>query len=108
MKITKIFFVPDAEEDIFDIYKYNNRNYSRENALRTVREIKSTIYRLRDYPEMGNIPSELERINIDEYREIHSAPYRIIYQIVDKNIYVHAVLDARRDLKSLLSERVLR
>ena len=57
---------------------------------------------------MGNNPPELKRISIDEYREIHSDPYRIIYQIVDKNIYVHAILDARRDLKSLLSERLLR
>ncbi len=108
MKITKIIFISDAEEDIFNLYKYNNRNYSGENALRTVREIKSTIYTLKDYPEMGNIPRELERIKIDEYREVHSPPYRIIYEIIDSNIYIHAILDSRRDLKNLLTERILR
>ena len=108
MKITSLFFLPDAEEDLFDIYKYNTRVYSGDNASRTIKEIKKTIYKLKNYPEIGNIPPELERIDINEYREVHTAPYRIIYQILNEDIYIHCILDARRDVKSLLSERLLR
>ena len=108
MKITDIFFLPDAEEDLFDSYKYNTRVYSEENALKTVKEIEKSIYKLKNYPKIGNIPPELERININEYREVHTTPYRIIYQILNGNIYIHCILDARRDVKSLLSERLLR
>ncbi|MDA3937944.1 MAG: type II toxin-antitoxin system RelE/ParE family toxin [Spirochaetia bacterium] len=108
MKSINIYLLPDAEEDLFDIYKYNDKQYSRENALRTIREIKKTIYNLSKYPNIGNIPPELERINITEYREVHSLPYRIIYQFLNEKIYINCILDARRDIKTLLLERGLR
>jgi toxin ParE1/3/4 len=43
-----------------------------------------------------------------EFREIHFKPYRIIYQIIDKRVFVHCVLDGRRDLQELLERRMLR
>jgi toxin ParE1/3/4 len=46
----------------------------------------------------GHTPPELERIGIYEYREIHYKPYRIIYQIIESDVYVHCVLDGRREL----------
>jgi toxin ParE1/3/4 len=42
------------------------------------------------------------------FREIHFKPYRIIYQIVESDVYIHAVLDGRRDLQELLEIRLLR
>ncbi len=107
MKESDIILLPDAEEDIFNIYKYNDNNYSRKNAMDIIRKIEETIYKLKNYPKIGNIPPELERINIYDYREVHSVPYRIIYQLLDNNIYIHCILDSRRDLRSLLIERLL-
>jgi len=107
MKINSIFFLPDAEDDIFNIYKYNDKNYSSKNALETIKEIKTTISNLKNYPNIGNIPPELERIDIYEYREVHFSPYRIIYKIIGENIYIHCILDSRRDIRSLLMERFL-
>ena len=106
MKADDIVLLPDAEADIFNIYMYNDSNYSQRNAMETTKKIKETIYKLKNYPKMGNIPPELERINIYDYREVHSVPYRIIYQLLDDNIYIHCILDARRDLGSLLIERL--
>ena len=56
----------------------------------------------------GHIPPELERVGVYEYREIYFKPYRIIYQIVESDVYIHCVLDSRRDLEDLLQERLLR
>ena len=107
MKKIDIILLTDAEEDIFNIYRYNATRYSRKNAMITIQSIKETIYKLANYPKMGNNPPELERINIYDYREVHSVPYRIIYQLLDFNIYIHCILDSRRDLRSLLIERLL-
>ncbi|RPJ74031.1 MAG: type II toxin-antitoxin system RelE/ParE family toxin, partial [Desulfobacteraceae bacterium] len=34
-------------------------------------------------------------------------PYRIIYRVMDKNVYVLLVVDGRRDMQSLLQRRLL-
>ncbi|MCH7939221.1 MAG: hypothetical protein IID13_05700 [Candidatus Marinimicrobia bacterium] len=50
----------------------------------------------------------MEFISVPDYLEVHYKPYRVIYQIVGKGAYVHCVLDGRRDMQSLLPERLLR
>jgi toxin ParE1/3/4 len=45
---------------------------------------------------------------VREYREIHFKPYRIIYQIVGRKVFIHCVLDGRRALQEVLEHRLLR
>ena len=59
-------------------------------------------------PERGHIPPELERIGVFGFREIHFKPYRIVYEIERKGVFIHCVLDGRRDLQELLESRLLR
>ena len=35
-------------------------------------------------------------------------PYRIVYQVGKKTVYIHCVFDGRRDMQKLLQERLLR
>ncbi len=56
----------------------------------------------------GHIPPELERVGVTTYRQVHFKPYRVIYQISGQNVYIHCVLDGRRDMQSLLERRLLR
>ncbi len=57
---------------------------------------------------MGNVPPELERISVTGFLEIHFRPYRIIYQVIENDLFIHCILDGRRDLQTLLQERLLR
>ena len=70
--------------------------------------LEQTCMGLADNPEQGHIPPELERIAVYEYREIHIKAYRIIYQIIDNNVFIHCILDGGRDLPELLEYRILR
>jgi len=54
------------------------------------------------------VPPELERVGVFEFREVHFKPYRILDEVVGARVYVHAILDRRRDLQDLLARRVLR
>jgi hypothetical protein len=44
---------------------------------------------------------------IREYREIIFKPYRIIYRIMDKSVYVLFIDVGRREMQSLLQRRLL-
>lgn len=104
----KIYIIADAEEDIISIYKYVAINDSVQKAEILLKSIEERISNLSELANRGHIPPELERVGVYEYREIHFKPYRIIYQIIDSNIYVHCVLDSRRELEDLLQVRLLR
>jgi toxin ParE1/3/4 len=103
-----VYLVADAERDLLEIYRYVARNDSVEKAERLLDHLEKTILKLETMPFRGHIPPELERIGVFEFREIFYQPYRIIYQVLKAKVYVHCVLDGRRDLQDLLQKRVLR
>jgi len=103
-----VYIIADAEEDIFSIYKYIAINDSVQKAETILGNIEEKIANLSELANRGHTLPELEPIGVYEYREIHFKPYRIIYQIVESDVYVHCVLDGRRDLEDLLQERLLR
>jgi len=48
------------------------------------------------------------RFGICEYREIFFKPYRIMYRIMDKTVYVPLIADGRREMQTLLQRRIRR
>lgn len=104
----RVYIIADAEEDIFSIYKYVATKDSVQRAESLLENIEEKISNLSELANRGHTPPELKQISIYEYREIHFKPYRIIYQIIESDVYVHCVLDGRRDLEDLLQERLLR
>lgn len=104
----KVHVIADAEQDIFEIYHYISASGSPLNAEKLLGEIEQTIISLEHMPERGHMPPELKRIDVYGYREIHLKIYRIIYEIIGHDVFVHCVLDGRRDLQDLLRQRLLR
>ena len=41
-----------------------------------------------------------------KYREIFFKPYRIIYRVMEDNVYVLVIADGRRDMQTLLQRRL--
>jgi toxin ParE1/3/4 len=104
----QVFLVAEAEEDVFDIYRYVLSGDGRGRADHVLAKLQETCESLSQMPNKGHIPPELERIGVRGYREVHFKPYRIIYQIVDKKVFIHCVLDGRRALQDVLERRLLR
>jgi toxin ParE1/3/4 len=104
----EVFIIADAEEDLYEIYNYVAVYDSVEKAEKLLTKLEETCNSLSTFPKRGHIPPELERIAVLDYREIHYKPYRIIYQIIESVVYIHCVLDGRRDLQELLEKRLLR
>jgi toxin ParE1/3/4 len=64
-------------------------------------KIEEACFSLNNMPERGKVPEELKSIGINDYLQIICFSYRIIYQIESERVFVHAVLDGRRDMLSL-------
>ena len=103
-----VYLIIDAERDLWDIYYYVAQNDSVEKADRLLENLERTIAKLETMPLRGHFPPELKRVSVLEFREIFFKPYRIIYQAIESRVYVHCVLDGRRDLLDLLQERLVR
>lgn len=104
----KVVFDQDAEEDLFDIYTFVALNDSVAKADRLFAALCRSCLKLRNLPRRGNIATELFEIGVTEFRELHHKPYRIIYSLESTTVYVHCVLDGRRDIHDILQERLLR
>ena len=103
-----VTLIQEAEDDLFDIYGYILNNDSPAHAEYVILKLQKACISLGEMPERGHIPPELERIGATGFKEIHFKPYRIIYEIEKKTVFVHCVLDGRRDLQDLLERRLLR
>ena len=104
----KVLIDPLAKQDMKEIFLYVSSNDSISLADNLLDSIKATILKLEEYPERGHIPQELRQTGIKRYLEIHYKPYRIIYEIENNFVYIHSVLDGRRNIQEILGERLLR
>lgn len=62
---------------------------------------------LERWPQRGRVVPELLAFGITSWRELVAKPYRLVYRIEDRDVFIDGVLDARRDLEELLVERLL-
>jgi toxin ParE1/3/4 len=104
----RVLVVAEAEDDIFDIYRYVLNADGHDRATYVLGRLQQTCQGLAEMPRRGHRPPELERIGVRDYLEIHFKPYRIIYQIVGRTVLIHCVLDGRRAVQEMLERRLLR
>lgn len=94
-----------AENDLKDIIEYIADD-SPPNALKIFKSIKQKVSSLTAFSERGRIVPELQEQGILQYRELVISPWRILYRISEKNVFVLSVLDSRRDIEDILLKRL--
>lgn len=104
----RVRMVEDAEQDLIELYTYVATHDSVDKADDLLAALEELCLSLDEHPARGHVPPELDRIGVTEYREVHYKPYRVFYQIVGRDVYIHCVLDGRRDMQTLLERRLLR
>lgn len=76
-------------------------------AERTLDRLRAAASSLASMPRRGRIVPELARLHVEAYRELVVAPYRVVYRVAERRVFVVAVLDGRRDLEHVLLSRLL-
>ncbi len=87
----KVVVTKDAEADLENIHNYISEHDCPENTDYVLDELLAVADNLTNFPMKGTIPYELQTLGIHKFRQI------IIYVITD----------GRRDMKALLSRRLL-
>lgn len=108
MKKYRVRITAEAEQDLIDIYRYIAFHDSVDNAEYVLDQLETLCSELSELPLRGNIPPELDRIGVTTYREVHFKPYRVIYEVIGLDVFVHCALDGRRDMLSLIERRLIR
>jgi toxin ParE1/3/4 len=103
----EVLLTAGAERDLEAIRDYIAQRDSAAKAEHVFDRIEAVFESLASFPERGAYPRELLALGIREYRETLFKPYRIIYRVVDRRVYVHLIADGRRDMQSLLLRRLL-
>lgn len=96
-----------AESDLETLHNYIAANRSDAEADELLDGILDKIITLETFPLRGPICPELDRLGIQEFRQIYHGPYRLIYRVNDKIVYVMIIADSRRNMKALLERRLL-
>lgn len=104
----RVVILESAEADLKELQRYIYCNFSRSVWQRTYSKIKETIRYLAKFPYLGAVPPELERLSLQQYRQVICGMNRIIYEIRQEVVYIHAIFDTRRDMQSFLLRRLLR
>lgn len=104
----RVRLAEDAERDLIDLHRYIATHDSAEKAAYVLDQLESLCANLAALPLRGHFPPELDRIGVTNYREVHFKPYRVIYEVIGQDVFIHGVLDGRRDMQSLLERRLLR
>ena len=104
----QVVILQSAEQDLKELRTYLIKQFGNQAWQNSYASIKATINKLKSFPLSGSTPDGLEQLNLAQYRQLISGQNRIIYEVRQKIIYVHVVVDTRRDMKTLLTRRLLR
>jgi len=103
----EVLLTRGAEQDLESIYDHIAEYDSPAAANHVLDRLMAAVDALSSLPERGSCPKELLALGIKEYRQTFFKPYRAIYRVVERRVYVYLIADGRRDMQSLLTRRLL-
>ena len=104
----EVVLTEDAARDLEGITRYVAEFDSPKKAGALLDRLSDLIESLEQSPERGAQPKELRSVGIADYRQLFFKPYRVIYRVIDRRVIIYIVADGRRDMQTLLSQRLLR
>ena len=105
-KIYDVIWSETSQKDLMGIIEYIAAD-SPSNALEIFKEIKQKASSLYAFPDRGRIVPELRDQGIILYRELIVFPWRIIYRISEKAVYILSVLDSRQNVEDILLKKLI-
>jgi addiction module RelE/StbE family toxin len=102
-----VYWTKVAQDDLIEILEYISLD-SQNIAEEIFEKIKKQTIKLENFPERGRTVTELDFHNINNYRELVITPWRIIYRIEERKVYILSVIDSRRNFEDIILKRIMR
>lgn len=99
---------PEAEQDLAEIIEYIANRDSVERAYYVLEKLLDVCEGLELHPNRGHYPPELLSLGVKSYREVHFKPFRIVYEVIAREVFILLIVDGRRSLQTILAQRLLR
>jgi addiction module RelE/StbE family toxin len=103
----RVIWTETAARDLEDIASYIAKD-STQQATKVLKRVRAKSATLRSFPSRGRVVPELDELGIRNWRELIVSPWRVIYRIEGRLVFVESVLDGRRDVEDILMQRLLR
>ena len=108
MKRYNVQVTEGAERDLAEIVAFLAEREGLALAEQILEGILGAAAELAHFPERGSHPKELQALGIRDFRQVFFQPYRLIYRMAGRQVFLYLVADGRRDFQSLLERRLLR
>lgn len=96
-----------AEGDLKTIHAWLAEHRSTEDADALLDSFLDKVGTLERFPLRGSVPKELDASGIRDFRQVLLTPYRLIYRVVGATVFILVIADGRRDMQTLLEQRLL-
>lgn len=103
----RVVVTNDARRDLESIYDHIADTASLAQADRIADRMMDLAASLAEFPERGSHPRGLAELGHLEFRQVILKPWLVIYSVEGRDIVIYLIADGRRDLCSLLAQRLL-
>jgi toxin ParE1/3/4 len=104
----KSVFLGPAYQHLKELRRYIVGKFGGGTWKETQSKIKNAVSQIESFPYKGSTPPELMDLGMLRYYQVIGGMNRVIYEIGDDTIYIHLIVDTRRDLKDVLAKRLFR
>jgi toxin ParE1/3/4 len=108
MTLFAVSLTDDALADLQDLYDYIAEQDAPVKADGVLDKLDALVQSLAKFPLRGAITKELRDVGIKDYREVYLKPYRVVYRVLGNKVLVYLIVDGRRDMQTLLIQRLIR
>jgi len=106
-KIYKLQWTTNAKDDLLNIVEYIKKD-NPNSAKNVYHKIKEKAKSSNFFPMKGRVVPELQKEGITLYREVISAPWRIIYKVNIDTVYIIAIIDSRQNIEDILLKKIVK
>lgn len=97
-----------AADDLTTIITYLHTHEGPARAAKVLDDLEQVIEDVSTFPNRGPYPPELLSLGITAYRQVIKPPYRLIYEVRNQEVVMFMIADGRRDMRTLLFDRLIR
>jgi toxin ParE1/3/4 len=101
----EVIWTETAFSDLLGIIEYIDQD-SPFIAQEVFDKIRQRAAQLTHLPQRGRIIPELQNQGIILYRELIVSPWRLMYRISEKKVFVVSFLDSRQNVEDILLKRL--
>ncbi len=103
----EVIWAKSAVKDLEEIIDYIAQDRPLT-ARKLLFQIKERVNTLASSPARGRYIPELKKEGILNYRELIIRPWRIMYRVSEKSVYILAIIDSRRNVEDILLDKLIR